>query len=84
MARLDASWLAGFLTVLCAFLWLIGGTLPSRRFWFSQRVERLSPMDMPDWYRIPLASGAHYESSGPTIVEHQWIKQKQLAVRGFW
>jgi hypothetical protein len=85
MARLDASWLAGFLVVLCAGLWFLHGMFPPTMRWLSQESTRLSPMDMPDWYRIPLERGERYIELGPVgILSGKQVTEKRAAVRGFW
>lgn len=84
MEKPDASWLAGFLAVLCVFLWVFAGALPLRRLWLSYQMTHSSPMDMPDWYRAQWKYGAQYVDSGPRIVQNQWAFRKRMAVRGFW
>jgi hypothetical protein len=45
----------------------------------------LSPMDMPDWYRIPLERGERYIELGPVgILSGKQVTEKRAAVRGFW
>ena len=82
MARQDILGLVGLLVVLSVSLWLLRGTaaLP----WVSHRVPQFSPMDMPDWYRLPLEQGNRYVAVEPTSKHPQKkLTEKRAAVRGF-
>jgi hypothetical protein len=84
MTRHNASWLAGFLVVLCAALWLLRGMSPSGLHLLSQETPQLSPMDMPDWYRIPMQHGAQFREIGAVSdLSDKQVTKKRMTVRGF-
>lgn len=84
MAQQNIPWVAGVLVVLCAVLWLLQGLLPPGKPWISEKTTRLSPMDMPDWYRIPIERGERYIELAPAgVLSEKGVNKKRAAIRGY-